>query len=129
MNELEIEKKPTAMTANNHAIHKWFNFVAGYSPEYVEDVIQEYRTRNKSVGVIYDPFSGTATTNVVANSMGVKSIGVERNPFFFKIGRAKTNAQKILPLIEQIATMEERQKEKILRVYYRRHGVSRRIPF
>lgn len=108
MNELEIEKKPTAMTANNHAIHKWFNFVAGYSPEYVEDVIQEYRTRNKSVGVIYDPFSGSATTNVVANSMGVKSIGVERNPFFFKIGRAKTNAQKILPLIEQIATMFEK---------------------
>ena len=35
---ISIEKMPTAVTADKHPIHNWFNFVAGYAPEYVEKV-------------------------------------------------------------------------------------------
>ena len=29
------EKLPTNSTANRHTIHRWFNFVAGFAPEFV----------------------------------------------------------------------------------------------
>ena len=34
--EITREQMPTATTANNHPVHRWYNFIAGYSPEYVE---------------------------------------------------------------------------------------------
>lgn len=98
---IELKKMPTSESAKKIAIHRWFNFVAGYSPEYVELVIENYRKKNgKSPMKIYDPFAGSGTTNVVANALDIKSIGVERNPFFYKIGKAKVNAsrlRKVLP--------------------------------
>lgn len=42
---ISIEKMPTAVTADKHPIHNWFNFVAGYAPEYVEKVIDDLRKR------------------------------------------------------------------------------------
>ncbi|WP_416829631.1 hypothetical protein [Ectobacillus polymachus] len=104
MKVIPIEKMPTAVTANRHAVHNWFNFVAGYSPEYVYSVITEYLEKNdEKIEKIYDPFAGSATTNAVANSLGIPSIGVERNPFFYKIGKAKTNAKFVVSVIDDIS--------------------------
>jgi len=52
--------------------------------------------------VLYDPFTGCATTNVVANFLGVKSIGCERNPFFYKIGLAKCKAKIVFENLNTI---------------------------
>ena len=102
--DVNIEKLPTAVTANKYPVHKWFNFVAGYSPEYVNLVIENFLYRNKRMpnGII-DPFAGCGTTNVVANEMDIPSYGIERNPFFYKIGYTKSNADKTLPFVRGIA--------------------------
>lgn len=103
MKKITLEKMPTAVTADNHPIHNWFNFVAGYSPEYVKSVIDSYEEQHKIVPkMIYDPFAGSGTTNVVANMMGIQSIGVERNPFFYKIGKAKTDSKLVLETLEEV---------------------------
>ena len=102
--EITREQMPTATTANNHPVHRWYNFIAGYSPEYVEFTIKNFKKRNGYLPrKIYDPFAGCATTNVVANDMGIPSIGVERNPIFYRIGKAKTNAARMLDLFPTIA--------------------------
>ena len=65
---LSIEKMPTAISADKHPIHNWFNFVAGYSPEYVVKVIEDFEKKNGyRARKIYDPFAGCGTTGVVAN--------------------------------------------------------------
>lgn len=104
LHEVKPELLPTSVTADKYPIHKWFNFVAGYSPEYVDMVISAYesKTGNKPLGIM-DPFAGCATTNVVANNWGIFSYGVERNPFFYKIGYTKTHAKETLPFVNEIA--------------------------
>ena len=100
----KTELLPTCVTADRYPIHKWFNFVAGYSPEYVELVIDEFKHKHRKKPVaILDPFSGCATTSVVANELGIKSMGIERNPFFYKIGFTKANASKTIPFFRQIS--------------------------
>jgi len=104
INEISKEKMPTATTANHYPIHRWYNFVAGYSPEYVYTTIMDFKERQGKLPVkIYDPFAGCATTNVVANSFNIPSIGVERNPIFFRIGQAKINATEVIDYISDIA--------------------------
>jgi len=119
MEALRIDKMPTAITADKYPIHKWFNFVAGYAPEYVSNVIEKYYYKNMRLPEkIYDPFAGCATTNVVANDYGICSIGVERNPFFFKIGYAKANARAIseeLPfIVEKFSAIENNKLKESL---------------
>lgn len=117
---LSREKMPTAITSNSHPVHKWFSFVAGYAPEYVSCVIEEYYRKNSEMPeCIYDPFAGCGTTNVVANYYNIHSLGIERNPVFFKIGYAKSNAKSIyefLPSIQKtfIATLNDSSKESYI---------------
>ncbi|CAH1213184.1 hypothetical protein PAECIP111893_03644 [Paenibacillus plantiphilus] len=104
MEQISKEKMPTATTANHYPIHRWYNFVAGYSPEYVHLKIMDYKERQGHFPIkIYDPFAGCATTNVVANTLNIPSIGVERNPIFYKIGLAKTNATDVRSYINDIS--------------------------
>ncbi len=100
---LDYQKMSTAITADHHPVHEWFNFVAGYSPEYVEFVISQFRDRTgHNPKAILDPFAGCATTNVVANQLDIPSIGVERNPFFYQIGAAKANAATVCQHFETV---------------------------
>ncbi|CBN56725.1 MULTISPECIES: DNA methyltransferase [Kamptonema] len=81
------EKLSTNLTANRHPIHRWFNFIAGFSPEFVSNCIQEANL--KSNEIIIDPFAGLSTTLVQANREGIQSIGFEVHPFFYDISLAK----------------------------------------
>lgn len=56
-----------------------------------------YRARK-----IYDPFAGCGTTGVVANSFGISNLGVERNPFFYKIGYTKVHASQAVQYLDII---------------------------
>jgi hypothetical protein len=81
------ERLPTNTTASRHAIHRWFNFIAGFAPEFVAE-----HCPKSANGVLLDPFAGCGTSLVVAQACGNRAIGFEPHPFFVRIARAKTAA-------------------------------------
>lgn len=85
--DLAEDRLPTNGTANRHPIHRWFNFIAGFSPEFVAKCIREAELR--ATDLVVDPFAGMCTTLVQANFEGVPSVGFEPHPFFHQISLAK----------------------------------------
>lgn len=68
-------------------MHRWFNFIAGFSPEFVTRSIQQAAL--PGTAVVLDPFAGLSTTLVQAGAEGVNSVGFEPHPFFYDISLAK----------------------------------------
>jgi len=71
-------------------IHRWYYFKEGFSHELVEQVIDEF-FNNNGTNEILDPFCGSATTLVTAQIRGIKSTGVEINPFLTFVAKVKTS--------------------------------------
>lgn len=65
-------------------VHRWFRYSAGFSAEWVEQLIREY-----SPSTILDPFVGSGTTLLAAESAGVLAYGYESHPFVARIAAAK----------------------------------------
>jgi len=93
---------PTNLTTNYHPIHRWYNFIAGFSPEFVSQCIQESALKQDEV--IIDPFAGLSTTLVQSNLEGMNAIGFEVHPFFYEISCAKISP----PNEEQLNDIELR---------------------
>jgi adenine-specific DNA methylase len=70
-------------------IHRWFTYPAGFSYKAVEHSIEKYNVRMGQT--VYDPFMGSGTTNLVAKTLGINSVGTEAHPFVYRIARAKLN--------------------------------------
>ena len=104
-----------ASSANNFPFHNWYNFVLGYAPDFPLYIINKFHINRNHV--ILDPFMGTATTNVVAKSLGIESIGVEANDYFIGVGNAKLYWDVDCDLIEkttsEILSTIDRQLKKI----------------
>jgi DNA modification methylase len=68
-------------------IHRWFRYSAGFSAQWVRQLIQ----REKSNGRlrVLDPFAGSGTTLLEAEVCGAESIGLESHPFVARIAKAK----------------------------------------
>ena len=67
-------------------VHRWFRYSAGFSAEWVEDLIGG---QNSSEIVVLDPFAGSGTTLVAAAAAGVRAFGFESHPFVQRIAKAK----------------------------------------
>jgi len=93
-------KLPTNLTTNNHPIHRWFNFIAGFSPEFVQTCIHDAEL--KKTQVLIDPFAGLSTALVQANFEGIPSVGFEPHPFFFDISQAKINPPEDYTVVDRI---------------------------
>ncbi|WP_202895740.1 hypothetical protein [Iningainema tapete] len=94
------EKLPTNLTSDRHPIHRWFNFIAGFSPEFVTRCIQEADL--KASEMLIDPFSGLSTSLVQANSQGICSVGFEAHPFFYDISLAKLFPPTCIQQVDEI---------------------------
>jgi DNA modification methylase len=70
-------------------IHNWFTYPAGFSYKAVESSLRMHGIQQGQV--IYDPFMGSGTTNLVAKKYAINSYGVEAHPFVFRITRTKLN--------------------------------------
>lgn len=70
-------------------VHRWFTYPAGFSYKAVEHSIERFNIVRGNT--IYDPFMGSGTTNLVAKTLGINSIGMEAHPFVHRIARAKLN--------------------------------------
>src|SRR5438045_9498011 len=79
---------PTNTTTHQHPVHRWFNFIAGFSPEFVHKCCEAV-TSQEHLLIFLDPFAGCATGPLVACQRGMRAIGYEPHPFFFRIATAK----------------------------------------
>ncbi len=69
-------------------VHRWFRYSAGFSAEWVEREISACKNDNWPVNVL-DPFAGSATTLLVAESVQAKAVGFEPHPFIHRVAKAK----------------------------------------
>jgi DNA modification methylase len=78
----------TRTTMKKHPIHRWYNFVPGFSPEFVEYCCRESKIYENEI--VLDPFSGCGTTQVACNLINQSSVGYEIHPFLYQILQGKT---------------------------------------
>jgi len=70
-------------------IHRWFRYSAGFSAEWVLSEIERYQSDTGEDAVLLEPFTGSGTTNIAADALGVESFGFEGHPFVARIAKAK----------------------------------------
>lgn len=96
------ERLPTNTTTRNHSVHRWYNFIAGFSPEFVYECVEALPKVRQ--GVLLDPFTGCGTAQVEAMKCGMESLGYEPHPIFSRIAKAKiacNNCSTDIPLLEE----------------------------
>jgi len=67
-------------------VHRWFKYTAGFSAEWVKNVIKKYK---KNDSMILDPFAGSGTTIIAANELNLPSVGYEKQYFVRRIANNK----------------------------------------
>lgn len=65
----------------------FYHYYAGFSPEFVEDIVKRLSINPKAV--IMDPWNGSGTTTQVAMRMGYTAIGFDINPVMVIVAKAK----------------------------------------
>ena len=67
-------------------IHRWYSFVEGYSKDFINSIVSEID--HKDITCL-EPFSGSGTTALELQNLGIKCISFEVNPFMFVVSRVK----------------------------------------
>lgn len=70
-------------------IHGWYPYVEGFSAHYIEGLVREFGED----GIVYDPFGGSGTVNLISSLMGVPNAFSEANPFMRFVAETKVNAR------------------------------------
>jgi len=83
---------PSFASNKTRPIHRWVPWIAGFSSDFVRDVLNKYL---KDKGTVLDPFLGVGTTLVEAVLLGHNAIGFEINPYAAQACRAKISAYQI----------------------------------
>ena len=88
--ELSIaENKNSSTFADNMKlpIHRWYRYTAGFSAQWVGEIIEEEKNHGRLH--IVDPFAGSGTVAIECAQKGVSSYGIESNPYVYKIAKSK----------------------------------------
>ncbi len=68
-------------------VHRWFRYSAGFSAEWVKEIVTDFKSQ-KTV-TLFDPFAGSGTTLLAGQECGVQAFGTEAHPFIVRVARAK----------------------------------------
>lgn len=87
--ETRVSDGASSTFVNNMSlpVHRWFRYSAGFSADWVQREIE-----NAKLGSpvrVFDPFAGSATTLIAAETKGVASFGLDAHPFVSRIAAAK----------------------------------------
>ena len=102
-----MKKKDLSSTFQDNMslpIHRWYRYTAGFSAEWVEQVVNEFieQTGNKDITVL-DPFAGSGTTLLACDKIGVKSYGYESHPLVNRIASAKLKWDVSVNAVKELA--------------------------
>jgi len=98
-----------------YPIHRWYRFKEGYSKDLVHLLIGSY---GHSANFCLDPFSGSGTTPLVCQQLGINCYSFEVNPFFFDITQAKlNNTYKVIEYDKALKMLAEVVQDNIFRDY------------
>ncbi len=86
-------------------IHRWFRYSAGFSAKWVEQEILRHRCDEKEEINVLDPFAGSGTTLLAAETVQAKAVGFEPHPFIHRVAQAKLGWERVD--IYQLRTMAE----------------------
>jgi hypothetical protein len=87
-----------AMDNKSQPVHRWVPWIAGFSAQFVEDVIDAYLPRaRQGESLVLDPFAGVATTLIEALKRGCDVVGYDINPYAVLAARAKINCVDVPP--------------------------------
>lgn len=116
-------------------LQSWYPYLEGYSPDFVNYIINNYLDNNTKI--IYDPFSGTGTTPLTASSLGYTAYYSEVNPFLQILTKIKSKARsakdknKIISLIEEAAKsikkdiLDQEENQELRKAYNTTFGHSK----
>lgn len=102
LNNLETDDKaqksfgdPAFIQNKEVPIHRWVNWIAGFSGTFVASSIARYLPIIDENTVILDPFAGVGTTLLEGFRHGANVIGFEINPFAALVAELKLRCAKI----------------------------------
>lgn len=91
----------------------WYPYYAGYSPQFVSDVIDRLNLRHPTA-VVLDPWNGSGTTTSVCSQLGVPSIGYDANPVMVIVAKARLldrhMADSLKPLLNAVLDLSATYK-------------------
>lgn len=111
-------RDPTVTRNKTLSIHRWVNWIAGFSADFVDSVLDRYLpAAQPGQALVLDPFAGVGTTNVQALRRGFHTYGFEVNPFAALAARCKLEAPSVdfvqlgraLERYETFAAAQERE--------------------
>lgn len=96
-------------TANGH--EGWYPYYAGYSSEFVLNLLTT--SKIKSDSCILDPWNGSGTTTTVANALGYQTYGFDLNPVMVLAAKAclvkRKDITTLNPLSERIIKLADEE--------------------
>lgn len=98
-------------------IHRWYRFTAGFSAEWVKDLVRKSLASGNDSIVVMDPFAGSGTTLLACDELGIESYGYEAQPMISQIAKAKLSwdfdVKKFINLAERILLEAEQETSPI----------------
>ncbi len=67
-------------------IHQWYPFVEGYASDFIKSIVDELEHKPECC---LDIFSGSGTTSLEMQHMGIKCYSFEISPFMYELSRVK----------------------------------------
>ncbi len=88
--------------------HNWFDYKHGYSEDLVKAIISSSGVSPDDL--ILDPFCGVGTTNLVAQSLGIKNVGYDISPVALLAARVKTTFYSNVDKLELLSIARSENK-------------------
>ena len=90
-----IFRDPTAAKNKFLPVHRWVNWIAGFSGTFTGSCIDLYLPDRRPGATVLDPFAGVGTTLVEAYRRGLNTLGFEINHFAALVARTKLRCTQI----------------------------------
>jgi tRNA G10 N-methylase Trm11 len=92
----------------------WYQYYAGYSSEFVVDVLRELRL--PSDATVLDPWNGSGTTTLIARHCGYTALGYDINPALALVAKARLLGQEVLDSLPALtdALLDQPQRQEAI---------------